>query len=316
MRGRLCRFAVAVGAILWALPALAQSTTSYTYDALGRLTSAATPAGTITYNYDAAGNRTSVTTATGSLTTIQVTGSGPVNLRSLANAAGYNGAQNATITFVVASGTTITGSSGGGIAIDSGTWPTGSYTINLTLQISGNVYGGGGIGGQGAKNDYSGTGTAGTGGNGGDAIDVRLPMTINVLSGGQIKAGGGGGGGGGFGWINGGPSGGLKYGGGGGGGGFPDGAGGSGGSGVQASGASGSSGTASSGGNGGSATSPAGSGGGGGGAGAVGATGANGYNAFGGQPLGATGGSAGYAIRKNGNAATVTNGGTIVGQQG
>src|SRR5689334_4260114 len=77
------------------------------------------PGGTIT-------KQVTVTVSAGFNQTIQVTGTGPINLRTLANNAGYNGAQNATITFQVASGVTISGSAGststgGGRGIDTGT---------------------------------------------------------------------------------------------------------------------------------------------------------------------------------------------------
>ncbi|MBO9502478.1 RHS repeat domain-containing protein, partial [Brevundimonas sp. A19_0] len=57
------------GALFTLLPrvALARDPVIYTYDALGRLTSAAYPTGvTVTYTYDAAGNRTQVVTSNGS----------------------------------------------------------------------------------------------------------------------------------------------------------------------------------------------------------------------------------------------------------
>ncbi|CAM2963953.1 YD repeat-containing protein [Brevundimonas diminuta] len=133
-------------------------------------------------------SQTTVTVTPNNFTrTIQITGSGPVNLRSLANAAGYNGAQNANVTFEVGTSVTITGAAGapgGGIAIDSGAWPTGSYAITLTLRVKsgGVVRGGGGRGGVGAPNGSGGAGGGGapsgangnpgsatTGGFGGDA---------------------------------------------------------------------------------------------------------------------------------------------------
>jgi YD repeat-containing protein len=250
--------------------------------------------------------------------TIAITGSGPVNLRTLANSAGYNGAQNATVTYTLASGVTITGSAGapnGGSAIDTGTWPTGSYTISLTLQVTGNVYGGGGKGGKGAGN----AGAAGAAGNGGDAIYCQAPISITVNSGGQVKAGGGGGGGGG-GWIT--P---LDYlGGGGGGGGFANGPGGAKGDSDADLAQNGSAGTASGGGAGGNGEPllsghAGGAGGAGGGAAGTGTTGSTGSGRTGsGYVLenASAGGSPGYAIRKNGNTVPVTNNGTITGTQG
>ncbi len=144
------------------------ATTTYTLTLTG-------PAGTIT--------KQATVTVTGFSATIQITGTSGVNLRSLANAAGYNGSQAATITFEVASGVTITGTAGApnaGLAVDSGAWPTG-YTINLTLTVKngGILRGGGGKAGNGAD-WYD---AAGNGGSGGDAIYCRLPMTVNVNSG-------------------------------------------------------------------------------------------------------------------------------------
>ncbi len=185
---------------------LSRGITTYTLTLTG-------PAGTIT--------KQATVTVTGFSATIQITGTSGVNLRSLANAAGYNGSQAATITFEVGSGVTITGTAGApnaGLAVDSGTWPTG-YTINLTLTVKngGILRGGGGKAGNGAD-WYD---AAGNGGSGGDAIYCRLPMTVNVNSGGTVQGGGGGGGGGGEGYD-------TYYdgtvGGGGGGGGFPNGA--------------------------------------------------------------------------------------------
>ena len=249
--------------------------------------------------------------------TIQITGTGPVNLRTLANAAGYNGAQNATVIFQLGSGVTIMGASGGGIGIDTGTWPSGSHTISLTLQVSGKVYGGGGNGGG-----------AGVGaGVGGDALYCRENLTVTVNSGGQIRSGGGGGGAGGS-WVAT-PEGGgdpTYYYGGGGGGGFPNGAGGvSGGPGSN-----GVTGTTSNGGSGGAGAAAFGGGvrftGAGGAGGNAGATGASGAVATGTEGCGSSicrtktpagvGAAAGYAIRKNGKTVSVTNNGTITGTVG
>jgi hypothetical protein len=198
------------------------------------------------------------------------------------------------------------------VAIDTGDWPITLYQVTLALQISGRVYGGGGRGGTGAS---PGDGTAG--GVGGDAIYCRLPMSITVNAGGEVKAGGGGGGGGGgrFNAIE--PE--FDRVGGGGGGGFPNGPGGSKGSpvldGVSTPAANGSSGTTSGGGAGGAGES---SGGGagrpGGGAGAAGTAGLPGSGAGAVKTPGA-GGGAGFAIRKNGFSVAVVNNGTIVGAQ-
>jgi hypothetical protein len=217
---------------------------------------------------------------------------GTLNLRSIANANGYNGAQNANITFEVESGVVITGVPGPPfMAIDSGTWPGGfSIAITLTVKTGGKVYGSGGGGGFGGDPFFFGS----PGGPGGDAVYCRVPMVINVQSGGEIKAGGGGGGGG---------SGGPEDGGGGGGGGAPNGPGGGGGSssGAGIPGNSGGPGDVSGGGFGGGGYHIGGDGGGFGVAGGAGDS---------------PGGPPGFAIRKNGNSVPVNNSGTIVGAQG
>lgn len=269
------------------------------------------PLVTTTYTLTATGlggtttaTRTVTVTPTGFVKTINVTGTGPVNLRSLADAAGYDGAQNANVNFLVGNSITLTGTSASAITIDSGTWPTGSYTIDLTLSVSGKVRGSGGKGGD-AGSGY-GAGAAGT--VGGDALYCRLPMTVEVSSGGFIQAGGGGGAGakGEVQFVSGEP---RFHGGGGGGGGQPNGAGGTGGVGEDG-GASGQPGTA-------GTPTVAGAGGppgalqaqAGGSGGAYGVAGA-------GLSGGAAGGVAGYAIRKNGHVVNVTNNGTITGTQG
>jgi hypothetical protein len=237
-----------------------------------------------------------------------------VNLRTLANNAGYNGLQNATVTFQVASTTTVTGAAGapnGGVAIDTGVWPSGSYTIALTLEVSGQVRGGGGAGGEGAE-----TANGVAGGVGGDALFAQENIVVLVNAGGSIRGGGGGGGGGGA-WVRdplGEP---VFFFGGGGGGGFPNGI---------AGGPNGSAGTSSGGGAGGPGqpglpiTRINGAGGAGGGAGAAGAsgniaTGSGGPGDW--SEMGAgIGGAPGFAIRKNGRTVTVTNNGTISGTVG
>lgn len=294
----------------------------YTYDALGRVTQVQYSDGsTITYTYDSAGNRTQVVRSSSPppppsppppstfTQTIQITGTAPVNLRALADVAGFTGAQNATITFEVGNGVTITGAAGqsanffdGGIAIDTGTWP-GGYTIALTLTIKngGIVRGGGGTGGYGGVGDAD---IGGTGGAGGDAIFLRTNMTggITIQSGGQVRGGGGGGHGGqGAHFYD--PFEPRDMGGGGGGGGKPNGAGGAGGGGSP----SGSAGTA------GTPTAV-----GTGGASPEALPGKNGgdYGAAGQAQNGVPGGPGGYAIRKNGFTATVTNNGTVSGTIG
>lgn len=256
-------------------------------------------------------SQATVTVTSNSFTrTIQITGSGPVNLRTLANAAGYSGAQNANVTFEVGTGVTITGAAGapdGGVAIDSGTWPTGAHTITLTVKIksAGTVRGGGGRGGAGGDNGTSGNGA----GSGGDAIYCRLPMTIVIDAGGAVQ-GGGGGGGGGAGGDNGDPFEPQFGGGGGGGGGAPNGPGGPGGW-AGSSGDNGNPGSPAAGGFGGSATWGS-----GGGMGAsYGTAGNKGHDFYGigGLMHGGGGGAGGFAVRKNGNVVNVTNNGTAAG---
>ncbi len=314
----------------------------YVYDELGRLTRATYPNGvTVDYSYDAAGNRTQVVRAGGASpppspppggfsATIAITGTGPVNLRALADAAGYTGAQNATVTFTLASGVAIAGAAGapsGGVAVDTGVWPTTTFAISLTLQISGKIYGGGGVGGAGAGFGGQGDAPGEAGGVGGDALYCRLPITLVVNSGGELKAGGGGGGGGGA-WRNSFTDPTSYYGGGGGGGGFANGNGGSAGvnnpeggpesnSGAAGSGVGGGAGGAN-GGAIGSGRTP-GNGGAGGNAASIGASGTAATGTASGtwsKLAPGAGGAAGYAIRKNGHAVSVTNNGTITGTQG
>lgn len=248
--------------------------------------------------------------------TIQITGSGPVNLRALADAAGYNGAQNATITFVVGSGVTLLG---GARCIDTGLWPSGSYQIALTLQISGKVYGGGGAGGTGGG--YS-SGTNGAAG--GDALYCQENLTVVVNAGGELKSGGGGGGGGDA-WRRT-FSGETNYwNAGGGGGGFANGTLGSAGFADTMNASNGSAGTISSGGAGGAGGSAMGGrlNGGGGAGGGPGLPGQDGSVSSGSGGTGVWansgfgfGGPAGYAVRKNGKTVGVTNNGTISGTVG
>jgi YD repeat-containing protein len=233
--------------------------------------------------------------------TIQITGAGPVNLRTLANNAGYNGAQAANVTFEVGNNVTITGLAGG-IAIDSGVWPTGTYTITLSLVVKtgGIVRGGGGVGGAGGS-------TPSAGGAGGDAIYCRVPMSVTIESGAQARGGGGGGGGASTvfeGWPE--PD--NRYGGGGGGG-APNGAGGAG----DPPASNGANATVSGGGAGGAGANGGVSGGLGG---AYGANGANGQGWLSPSAPGGAGGAAGYCIRKNGHSVTVTNNGTTSGTIG
>ena len=281
-----------------AIAAVASSTlavtTTYKYDDLGRVIGVTNADGSQTsYYYDAADNRIQLSTvAPGSATTIQVTAVS--NLRTLANNAGYTGAAPGNYIFNVASGVTVTAASGGGLAIDTGTWPAGS---TLSLVVSGNIYGGGGTGGAGSN-----SGGGGNGGSGGDAVTVHAPITVTVNAGGSIKSGGGGGGGGGY------TSSGGTIGGDGGGGGFPNGSGGAGSAGTFGDPAvPGNPGTTAGGGTGGSGGPPGGAGGNAGTAGAAGTSGTG---------TGGSGGAAGYAIRKNANTVIYTNSGTVSGTVG
>lgn len=297
----------------------AHAITSYRYDALGRLRVVVFDNGSVVhYIYDAAGNRTNVVRSpSGTFSaTIPITGTSPVNLRTLATAAGYDGAQDATIAFTLGSSVTITGTAGtgtpaAGTAIDSGDWPDPAFTsLSLSLTIDGKVYGGGGHGAQ-ARGQFT---TEILAGPGGDAINCRTAMSITVSSTGQVKSGGGGGGGG-YGWYNNSSE--IYVNGGGGGGGFPNGVGGGGAN-------TGSNGTTSGGGAGGAAgpasgTHVGGAGGAGGGAGATGANGVVGSGSTGGgwqARLATPGAVGGYAIRKNLNTVAVTNNGTITGAVG
>ncbi len=243
--------------------------------------------------------------------TIAVTGTGPVNLRTLAQTAGFDGLRNAVVTFQLGSGVTITGAPGGGTGIDTGLWPSDDFGVALTVQVSGKVRGGGGAGGTGSDvNSYS-------AGVGGDAIFCRENIAITVNSGAEVRAGGGGGAGGG-GWKSKNAEGEWEpyRQGGGGGGGFPNGAGGTG---VN----TGGSGTTSGGGAGGAGSSGgtrlSGAGGTGGG---IAAAGADGVAATGTVTSNfektnpGLAGVAGYAIRKNGKTVSVTNNGTISGTVG
>lgn len=222
--------------------------------------------------------------------TINLTSSSGSNLRTIANANSYTGSSDATITFNVPNGVTITGPTGGGIGIDTGTWPTSSYAIALTLvvQSGGIVEGGGGLGGAGGSGGLG----QGMGGQGGDAIYARTPISggVTINAGGTVRAGGGGGGGSG-GSANG------FVGGAGGGGGSPNGQGGLGGFGDPGEGAEGTDA---------SGATP------GTGAGDGGTYAADGSVSTGPGPD-AAGGAAGYAVRKNGHAVTVTNNGTMTG---
>lgn len=241
--------------------------------------------------------------------TIDLTSSSTgANLRTLADAAGYTGQSDATITFRVPSGVIVEGKANGGHAIDTGTWPTADYTIALTVQVmnNGTVQGGGGVGGSG------GSATAGSaGGKGGDAIYQRVALAgVTVDSGGILRGGGGGGAGGvgtqgfGGGEIQGSA-------GGGGGGGRPNGGGGAGGNTLnfEFPADPGTAGTTTTNGAGGAGRNE--------GSQVGGAGGAGGTFAANGQAAGGTsGGTAGYAIRRNSYSSPLTNNGSVSGTVG
>lgn len=292
---------------------------SYVYDVHGRVTQVTYPSGgVVLYEYDAAGNRIQVASSTTPPSTAPVTlnVTAASNLRTLANTAGYLGQTPATYTFVVPAGTTIMGATGGGTAIDTGTWPAGTV---ISLVVNGHIIGGGGNGGRGGTTGSATLWMGGVGGSGGDAVRAQAPLTITVNSNASIRAGGGGGGGGAY-MYGSNQGGSYTNGGGGGGGGFPNGTGG-----VRGNKQSGTQGNNGSAGGTGTITAPGSGGGGGsgggssmpgGGGGAGGAAGANGMPGTATSSSGGAAGSAGYAIRKNGNTVTVTNNGTITGGQG
>lgn len=115
------------------------------------------------------------------------------NLRALADRAGYDGRAEAVYAFVVPKDAVIMGTAGtngrdAGPGIDTGKWPQGAA---VALVIYGQVYGGGGAGGQGGN-----TPTPQPGGKGGDAINIQTSMALSILEGAAIYGGGGGGSGG------------------------------------------------------------------------------------------------------------------------
>lgn len=101
------------------------------------------------------------------------------------------------LTVIVAAGATVasTVATAAGIALKIGetttNWPSG---FPIKVRIEGNVRGKGGNGGRGA--DYN-ANNAAAGQQGGTALHTRHPITVELVTGGQIRGGGGGGGGGG-----------------------------------------------------------------------------------------------------------------------
>ncbi|SIS49805.1 hypothetical protein [Insolitispirillum peregrinum] len=116
--------------------------------------------------------------------TLSITASGRnINLRTLADAAGYNGTSPAAVTVTVAAGVIIGSTSTSTYALDTGTWPTGT-TLRLIIGSGAYVVGRGGDGG------YPPFTTPAL--SGGPALRLRVATTIINL--GTIGGGGGGGG--------------------------------------------------------------------------------------------------------------------------
>lgn len=252
----------------------------------------------------------------GFIANIAITGTTSVDLRTLADAADYDGVQDATVSYTLADGVALIGNAGindggaGGDAIDTGVWPVGP-TIILTLSIDGAVRSGGGAGGSGSFS----TGDGFNGGFGGDAINCQEDIDITVNPTGIVEAAGGGGGGGGGGFFTFSQNG-FPTGGGGGGGGYPNGGFGSGGGGTI-QGQPGQPGTLAldgeGGGRGGTAAVFAGAGGAGGDVATDASDGSPGQVGAG-FTNGGLLGTAGFAIRFNGNTVNVVNnGGSIKG---
>ena len=126
--------------------------------------------------------------------TANIAGGSNLNLRTAANAAGYDGINlnvNLTITSVcTASATSVP-------ALDLGTWPAGT---NLNVTINANIIGYGGAGGAGGVN---GSASGKAGGAGGPAMKANAitsgTITVTLGVSGAVRGGGGGGGGGGLG---------------------------------------------------------------------------------------------------------------------
>ncbi len=143
MLSRLGCFFTAVAAwlVLSASPAFAQATATYTYDALGRVITATTSAGTTTYTYDNADNRTHVTCAgscNSSLVanpdTATVTLGGTVVVSVLANDSTPGGA-TLTVTSVTsaAKGAASVTAGGGSVTYVANGGQTGGDTFNYTI---------------------------------------------------------------------------------------------------------------------------------------------------------------------------------------
>lgn len=117
--------------------------------------------------------------------------SGPsVNLKTLADAAGFKGQKIVQLTLVGTAYATSVGT----VGLETGVWPAGT---RLTIVLAGNITGYGGLG-AGGGNGY---GNGGTGTAGGPALRITAAISGGAVTftpgGGGIYAGGGGGGGGG-----------------------------------------------------------------------------------------------------------------------
>jgi hypothetical protein len=225
-----------------------------------------------------------------------------VNLRTLLDAAGFDNDVPTKITYRLNSGVTLT-SKAAGTNLEGPAWQTGTIGSihTVIVYISGDIKGYGGVGGNGgsASNQQS-QANGKNGGDGGDAMSFACNATLVVNSGASVLAGGGGGGGGGGAFAEDDDA--TSQ---------ADGGDGGRGAGTNAAGTGGAGETHDDG------PGPATSGAGGNG-GNYGASGSNGAAATQGQytGTGGTGGSAGYAVKKNSNTVSVTNNGTITGTQG
>ena len=219
------------------------------------------------------------------------------NLRTELDAEGFNNDISSTITYTLEAAVTIGASSD-----DNPAWQTGTIGDNhtLTIHIRGVILGEGGAGGAQTSSSSSGCVTPNNGADGSDAMffsDVSCPdVSMDFYSTTTIKGAGGGGGSGGSAWKEQEEDTYQAFGG----------AGGRG-EGYGGSAASGSGGE----------NDPPITGGTGGTGGAFGAAGSAGSSGTDGSCTAGTGGASGYAVRKNGNTVTITDGGaTIVGTVG
>jgi DnaJ-class molecular chaperone len=143
MTNRVTLVALATGLCLASASyALGQTTTTYTYDALGRLATSKSSASTLqtTYGYDLANNRSQVTVA------VPGSGGGTVAPPTCANNSGTITANqpNSTVSTTFSVLSQCTDSAGNALSLSS--WsvtgkgsgvinPTSSTTINLTLSV-------------------------------------------------------------------------------------------------------------------------------------------------------------------------------------